>query len=105
MARPQPPPHRAVRLHPHGVSLPSHPLDRPLLALSSPRPPVTQRPLPPPPLPAADFRAAFRALTSISRAEVAATAALGLLLAGGATLLEDTSQSLWARHNQGVSLE
>ncbi|KAL4432234.1 hypothetical protein ABPG77_005996 [Micractinium sp. CCAP 211/92] len=48
-----------------------------------------------------DFRAAFRAFTSISRAEVAATAALGLLLAGGATLLEDTSQSLWARHNHG----
>lgn len=48
-----------------------------------------------------DFRAAFRAFTSISRAEVAATAALGLLLAGGLTALEGTSQSLWSRHNRG----
>ncbi|PSC68691.1 chaperone dnaJ 72 [Micractinium conductrix] len=52
-----------------------------------------------------DFRAAFRAFTSISRAEAAATAALGLLLAGGALLLEDASQALWAAHNQGKLFE
>lgn len=48
-----------------------------------------------------DFRGTFRAFTSIGRGEVAATATLGLLLAGGMFLMEDTSRSLWERNNDG----
>ena len=69
----------------------------------TPLPPAPSSAFPRGPPPCTDFRAAFRAFTSISRAEAAATAALGLLLAGGALLLEDASQALWAAHNQGVS--
>lgn len=45
----------------------------------------------------------FRAFAGLGRAQGAATAALGLLIAGGVLLLEPLASSLWEAQNEGVS--
>jgi hypothetical protein len=45
----------------------------------------------------------FRSFAGIGRASAVLTTTIGLLIAGGALLLEPVAGSLWEQNNQGVS--
>jgi hypothetical protein len=51
----------------------------------------------------ADFGSLLRSFTSISRQEVLLALGVGVLILGGASVLEPLLSSLWERQNQGVS--